>query len=384
MQYKNHEILFSGKDLMATFIDANSNISVIIFNGKSKILNNGRYVPFNQMPIMANNVFSPIGINEVHIFPNRANWYQSDEIYNILNIVKSKLKHTRYITYGSSMGGFAAINFSKLLNCDFIAFSPQATLQDPFPISSTWEFAKKTYPDFRSMILDGSCRSSKGLLFFDYKNKTDSYHGMYIKRNTKAKIINIPFSNHETIRAINDITRVKYIVKDYLLQTFNLSFFKKNFFDVYKKTPNYIYHIYTRNKLYDIKAIKEALKIYNDDYKLLFIYGKILYNNKKYQDAYNYLLKSVQLCKQPSIINYIPIYNTLKKPNRHDSATKLFENLSIEHYARYGNLFLDYLEQGNTEKSDEYLLKALSLHPNKIEYMKKLVMIINKKKNSLC
>lgn len=380
MQYQNHEILFSGNDLMATYLDAKSDISVIIFNGKATILDNGKYVPFENMPIMGNNVFAPIGINEIHIFPNRANWYQTEEIYDIAKIVTSRLKDNHYVTYGSSMGGFAAINFSQLFRCDFIAFSPQATLKDPFPISQTWEFAKKSYPDFNSMICNGNCSLSKGLCFFDHKNVTDSYHGMYIKRNTSATIINIPYSNHETIKSVNNIIRVKTIVKQYLMGDFSLKEFKRRFFPAYKKSPDYIYTAYNKNKLYNTKDIEYALQNNAKNYKLLSTYGTILYNNKKYFDAYMYLSKSLKISPSTSIEIYILIYNSLKKLNRRRAATIFFENAPIEHYIKYGNLFLDYRKMGDIKKSDKYLLKALSLHPNKVEYMKKLLSLLKHKK----
>lgn len=71
-------------------------------------------------------------IAAIHVVPSQSGWYQSRELLKICARVKKAAgPYKRVITYGSSMGGYAAINFAQLVGAtDVIAISPQYTI-DP-------------------------------------------------------------------------------------------------------------------------------------------------------------------------------------------------------------------------------------------------------------
>lgn len=71
-------------------------------------------------------------ISAVHVIPSQSAWYQHPEILDICHRIKKAVSgYKRVITYGSSMGGYAAINFAHLVGAtDVIALSPQFTI-DP-------------------------------------------------------------------------------------------------------------------------------------------------------------------------------------------------------------------------------------------------------------
>lgn len=82
------------------------------------------------------------GIDAIHVI-NRDNlWYQYPEIEGALRAVRSATApYDRVITYGSSMGGYAALRFGRMCRADTaIAVSPQFSL-DPrvVPFEDRWQ-----------------------------------------------------------------------------------------------------------------------------------------------------------------------------------------------------------------------------------------------------
>ena len=82
------------------------------------------------------------GIDAIHVINRDNSWYQYREIGEALRAVRSATApYDRVITYGSSMGGYAALRFGRLSRADTgIAISPQFSL-DPrvVPFEDRWQ-----------------------------------------------------------------------------------------------------------------------------------------------------------------------------------------------------------------------------------------------------
>lgn len=102
-----------------------SDVYVITFD----YLNANRKCKFHDVTIPS--YINKKGLNHIVIQTNSNCWYQDESIYEICEAVK-KIKYGGiYIAYGSSMGGYAAVDLSRLIDADFVvAFSPQASV-DP-------------------------------------------------------------------------------------------------------------------------------------------------------------------------------------------------------------------------------------------------------------
>lgn len=81
------------------------------------------------------------GISAVHIMGKREDWYQYSEMESALRSVRDYLADAnRVITYGSSMGAYAALRFADQLGADgVLALSPQYSI-DPrkAPFETRW------------------------------------------------------------------------------------------------------------------------------------------------------------------------------------------------------------------------------------------------------
>lgn len=81
-------------------------------------------------PGFGQHFFEERQIDAVHVIARWNNWYQHDDIFEVCKTVAAVAEnHRRVYTYGSSMGGYAAIRFGGLLGARAaIALSPQASI----------------------------------------------------------------------------------------------------------------------------------------------------------------------------------------------------------------------------------------------------------------
>ena len=148
------------------------------------------------------------------IVPKLCNWFQSAEIYIVLDAINSL--RSRCVCFGFSMGGFGAINFSGYLNAEFVAFQPQYKLDDNVPMTPFYRSCYQNIIRFFSVsnIENNLCKNQKGLLFFDPYNEVDLYHAKEIYKKTNCNLIEIPYSGHATSTQVNRFCQIKNIIFD--------------------------------------------------------------------------------------------------------------------------------------------------------------------------
>ncbi len=132
------------------------------------------------------------GLNHIAVQSLRNDWYYYGGIEEILSSVAQFKKDNHvYITYGSSMGGFAAVEFSKEVKSDFfVAISPQATLLDEFMEKIEDPRFKNTRGFFsESRLLKNNLESQRGILVVDPNFREDVEHCELILQRTHSSLI---------------------------------------------------------------------------------------------------------------------------------------------------------------------------------------------------
>lgn len=153
--------------------------------------------------------FKKIGIPAIGFMPKKdPNWFPEKSIKLSANKVNESTKFFKNrITYGHSMGGYAALKYGKTLNATVaLAFCPQYSI-DPISVSS---FDKRYQRYYNSSInSDMDIKSEdfpeKSYLFFDPLYPTDRRHIELIELSDKrrsTKRIPAPLTAHTTIAAI--------------------------------------------------------------------------------------------------------------------------------------------------------------------------------------
>ncbi|WP_137719764.1 tetratricopeptide repeat protein [Methylobacillus flagellatus] len=150
---------------------------------------------------------------------NRNNWFQgiSESAFEKIEqaITASGRKYKVRAGYGSSMGGFGALAFSRLLKMDIVvAISPQ------IDITQDWDTRWGTYAKkikFRYFI--NSDAISKGCKYYlvcdpydpDYQHAS-RFQALAIKDN--VTLIKLPYSGHPSGHFLSEIGRLKTMVVD--------------------------------------------------------------------------------------------------------------------------------------------------------------------------
>lgn len=89
--------------------------------------------PFPEYFLPEKMIRSEMPVNFVSFQARRNDWYCGDDADLAAQSLGAVLEGTRVVTYGISMGGFAAINLAGLLNATrFLALAPQSTVFHPF------------------------------------------------------------------------------------------------------------------------------------------------------------------------------------------------------------------------------------------------------------
>lgn len=143
--------------------------------------------------------FYKYGIDAVHVIAASNAWFQYPDIHAALDIVVARTaRHARRVTYGSSMGGYAAINFSDRLGADgVIAISPQYSI-DPrkMPEDRRWVHAAERIRFVHDDIA-GLRRGARPIhVLYDDRNERERRQVARIGQHVDLYEIRVPFAGH--------------------------------------------------------------------------------------------------------------------------------------------------------------------------------------------
>ncbi|MXN66024.1 tetratricopeptide repeat protein [Stappia sp. GBMRC 2046] len=244
MRVKN---IFKGNNIQIDYMRSNRENKKIAFTFTSLYHKNLKDSGFGAKFLQENN-FDIIAFKS-----SKPHWFQVTP-ESILAEIDEQLEKERYserVGYGASMGGFAAIAFSKILNMTkVIAFSPQYRIDCDF--DTRWsEYAK--HIKWRYSISNGTTSStSRYYLIYDDNNK-DKHHVNFIKeflKDSNITEITTSFSGHSSVGYLNEIGKLKPLVGNIFSEK---SFEHINITKNRRKSVNYLQ---TRSK-----CLEEAGKI---------------------------------------------------------------------------------------------------------------------------
>lgn len=164
-----------------------------------------RIIPFAQ-GFLENNK-----INGIYVLPDTNDWFTGSEINDILDQIKGVIsKFSNIVTYGSSMGGYAAIRYANALHAKrAIAVSPQYSInKEIVPHENRWEDER----DLVNFKFENNnftlTNSSEYYILIDtikYDFAYDFPHAKLYENHGQIKIVPFPFSGHPSHLFLNDI-----------------------------------------------------------------------------------------------------------------------------------------------------------------------------------
>lgn len=149
------------------------------------------------------------GIPAIHFISKKNHWWQTPETVEALEALRvgGFLEGRRLTLYGSSMGGYAAMRFSRLLKpYQVIVFSPQFSIDGTkVPFEARWRnYAAKL--DFsEDNMAEGIDPDTRMLVLFDPMFKPDAQHVEMFEKLRPVERVVIPFAGHNTARLLSEI-----------------------------------------------------------------------------------------------------------------------------------------------------------------------------------
>jgi len=150
------------------------------------------------------------GLNRIYLQTQKNDWYQRDGITEALEYIRSIKGERIYITYGNSMGGFAAVEYAAEVNAEyFVALSPQCTINNEFMAyigDSRWSSVRDyLMPEcnLSNRTLAGRNFKQLGVVLCDPDFQADYAHAHAIVEHTKAELITCRGAWHHTGLVLN-------------------------------------------------------------------------------------------------------------------------------------------------------------------------------------
>jgi len=221
-----HKTVFSGRYYALEVYYSNHQKSIVTF--ASRNVARHPIEPRTLSGGFAKGVFSQMGFNEFLIGTRVNDWYQNDEIFEVIDIINSYTLGDVF-TYGSSMGAFGAVNYAAALNAkQFVALAPQYSIDPSHTSDTRWifEFHRLNGRFKNNLIEKMNCSESRGFVFFD-QSGVDLAHAKLIEKSTRATLVPLELGGHSCGRTINKFYPLKKIIQDVSDDEFSVANFYK-------------------------------------------------------------------------------------------------------------------------------------------------------------
>lgn len=167
------------------------------------------------------------GISAIHVMGRAEDWYQYPDTLAALATVRAALASaSRIVTYGSSMGAYAALRFADAVGAtDILALSPQYTIEArAAPQEQRWtQDAKRIRwrPEFNGSI----STTAHAVVIFD-PTGPDRWHGERIEADLGRRAIRLPHSAHPVTTYLAEIGLLGPLIEDVLAGRFDARAFR--------------------------------------------------------------------------------------------------------------------------------------------------------------
>jgi hypothetical protein len=151
--------------------------------------------------------FARAGFTAIHVLSVGNDWYQYPEMDDVLDVIRTAVSGAdRVLTYGSSMGGYAAVRFADAVGATHVlSLSPQYSI-DPRVVAADkrWWWDQKRIdflPVFNGTI---GCRSDV-VIAYDPTLKLDKLHADLIGRDIPARLLPFPYGGHPVTTVLGEL-----------------------------------------------------------------------------------------------------------------------------------------------------------------------------------
>lgn len=168
------------------------------------------------------------GISAIHVLGRGDDWYQYGDMPAALASVREATRGaTRVLTYGSSMGAYAALRFADAVGAtDVLALSPQYSI-DPAvaPGEERWSQDIRRIqwlPEYNGPM---AC-SARAVVIYDPMGP-DRWHGQQIENDAAAHLVRLPYTSHPVTSFLSETGLLAPLIGDILAGEFDVRTFRR-------------------------------------------------------------------------------------------------------------------------------------------------------------
>ena len=177
--------------------------------------------------------------NVIGIMPKQKSWFPLQSMQALYEVIESLLSQfQRVVAYGGSMGGYAAIKYSKLLKADrVVSMVPQYSI-DPSEVED------RRYTDFYDQAVNTGMRIQAGdiaesteyIVVYDPYFDLDREHYQKIKKLIPhLHTLHLPYTGHDAVAVLAN----SELLNDFIKHAFEPTYFYRQIRKVKKNSKFY-------------------------------------------------------------------------------------------------------------------------------------------------
>ncbi|WP_039909261.1 hypothetical protein [Acinetobacter beijerinckii] len=229
------QIIFEDEHIRVIFLKGSSDTLVISFGD---LISRAKGMSINAEKSLIKYQYNVIGI-----MPKQKSWFPKTSMLNMQQQIEPILQQFKGIVgYGGSMGGYAAIKYSNLLNMQkIVAFVPQYSI-DPNVVEDRRyaEFFDANIHQDMQIQSDEVDSSREYIIVYDPYYAEDKEHFLKIQPLLpKMHVIHLPFTGHEALSVLAS----SELLNDFVEKPFEITYFNKRVREVKKQSKFYYRHV---------------------------------------------------------------------------------------------------------------------------------------------
>ena len=229
------QIIFEDEHIRVIFLKGSSDTLVISFGD---LISRAKGMSINAEKSLIKYQYNVIGI-----MPKQKSWFPKSSMLQMQQQIQPILQQFKGIVgYGGSMGGYAAIKYSNLLNMQkIVAFVPQYSI-DPDVVQDRRyaEFFDASIHQDMQIQADEVDSSREYIIVYDPYYAEDKEHFLKIQPLLpKMHVIHLPFTGHEALSVLAS----SQLLNDFVVKPFEITYFYQRVREVKKQSKFYYRHV---------------------------------------------------------------------------------------------------------------------------------------------
>lgn len=247
-------------------------------------------------------------IDAIHFISRENDWYQySDLSHAAATASKISSVYERVIAYGSSMGGYAAIRFGRLLGATTaIACSPQYSI-DPnaVPFEKRWQADAERIGQFPLERNPPCALTDEAVVFYDPHDLDQKHIDLYKSQTTIYSVLT-PNSGHPCTSFLAEIGILQEMLQQIVTGEFNLRECQRVVRQKRRNSAQLYFNLSRRARKAEHQLLfaKSAVELSGQVPEYMSQYGKALASSGRHEEAEAAHLRALSLAPNHPVILY--------------------------------------------------------------------------------